>query len=386
MSAIKETSVHAATSRGRRQDPAIQSLRGIAVILMVAGHEIATNDDGARVGLWNDFYLGLADIRLPLFTLISGYVYAMVPIVEWGRYPQLIKGKSRRLLLPLITVGTVLYVLKRTLPGLNSNADGVALWQVYVFKFEHVWFLQSLFIIFLIVGILDSSGLLASRVRWSIATALAAITFVVVHVPAGVDVFTVSGALRLLPFFLLGYGLRRHALFDVRGAWAVATIVAFAGVYALRWLVIFHLYRPDEFADKAIAVGVGTTAVVLIYSARNLLNTTLLAWVGSFSFGIYLLHVFPAAASHHLLDHFGLHTSAVWFIGGLVVSISAPIAFQLMFRNVWFVRTFVLGERGTVSRNSGTGKVVAGMKRAFRIRFNARARVSASAATDPPIE
>jgi acyltransferase len=345
MSQFRLGSAYPPTSPTRRSDPAIQSLRGIAAIVLVAGHVIVNNDI-VRHGPWNFLWVLLVDIRMPLFTLISGYVYAMTPVDHWQDYPRLIKGKSRRLLLPLITVGAVLYVMKRSVPGLDSKWHTIAFWHIYVFRFEHLWFLQSIFIIFLVVGILDSSRLLASRVRWCAATAIAAIIFVVVHVPTEVDVFTVSGALHLLPFFLLGYGLRRYSLFDLRGVPAAAVTVAFAGVFTLRLFTIFGVYHPDEFVDKAIAVGVGATALVLIYSARNLLNTRLLTWVGGFSFGIYLLHPFPVAASRKLLEHFGIHGDWEFLVVGVAVSIAAPIAFQIMFRNVWFVRTLVLGERG----------------------------------------
>ena len=325
---------------------------------MVAGHVIMVHH-GVRVGLWDYSYRALVDVRMPLFTLISGYVYAMVPVAQWQDYLQLMKGKSRRLLLPLITVSTVLYFVRYIVPGLNSNVHDIAFWHVYVFRFEHLWFLQSLFVIFLVVGILDSLGFLASRVRWSTATAVAAIIFVVVHVPTEFDVFTVSGALRLLPFFLLGYGLRRHSLFDLRGAPAIAATLAFAGAYTLRFLTIFGVYRPDEFVDKAIAVVVGATAVVLIYSARNVLNTRLLAWVGSFSFGIYLLHVFAAAAARKLLEHFGVHADGALFVAGLLMGIAAPIVFQSLFRNAGVVQTFVLGERLTTGRHLFTRKDMA---------------------------
>lgn len=340
------------TSRPRRQqDRSIQTLRGIAVILVVTFHVIGKENSGLRVGpdsAFNYFDLGLADIRMPLFTLISGYVYAIVPVAQWRDYPQLIKGKSRRLLLPLITVGSVLYIVKCNVPGLNNSDDALAFWRVFVFPFEHLWFLQSIFIVFVVVGILDGSRLLASRARWSVVTVLAAVIFVVVLVPPEVDVFTLSGALRLLPFFLLGYGMRRHALFDLRGAPAVAAaVVAFAGIYAIRLLTIFGAYRPDQYVDKAITVGVGATALVLIYSARNVLNTKLLAWIGGFSFGIYLLHVFAAAVSRIFLQDVGVYRVSELFVAGLLMGIGAPIVFQLIFGKVWFVRTFVLGERGT---------------------------------------
>jgi peptidoglycan/LPS O-acetylase OafA/YrhL len=366
MSAISD-SVPPPSRPRRQQDRSIQSLRGIAVILLVTFHVIGTGNSGLRVGhdsVWNYFDLGLADIRMPLFTLISGYVYSMVPVAQWRDYPQLIKGKSRRLLLPLITVGSVLYLAKCTVPGLNGGDGGLAYWRVFVFKFEYLWFLQSIFIVFVVVGILDGSGLLASRARWFSVTVLAAVVFVVVQVPPNVDVFTLSGALRLLPFFLLGYGMRRHAVFDLRGAPVLAAaIIAFTGIYAIRALTIFGTYRPDQYIDKAVAVGVGATALVLIYSARNVLNTKWLAWIGGFSFGIYLLHVFGTASSRIFLEHVGVHRVSALFIAGLLMGIGAPIMFQLIFGKVWFIRTFVLGERGNgrppLSRKGATADVSA---------------------------
>jgi peptidoglycan/LPS O-acetylase OafA/YrhL len=336
----------------RQQDRSIQTLRGIAVLLLVAFHVIGDSaHSGLRVGPdspFNYFDLGLADVRMPLFTLISGYAYAMLPVAQWRDYPQLVRGKSRRLLLPLVTVGTVLYIVKCTVPGLNSGDDGLAFWRVFVFRFEYLWFLQSIFIVFVVVGMLDASRLLASRTRWSIVTVLAAVVFVFVQVPSRADVFTLSGALRLLPFFLLGYGMRRHALFDLRSLRAVASaVVAFAGIYAIRVLTITGTYRPDRHVDRVIAVGVGATALVLLYSARHVLNSKLLGWIGGFSFGIYLLHVFATAGSRMVLEHVGIYRISELFIAGLVMGVGAPIAFQLVFGKVWLIRTFVLGERST---------------------------------------
>jgi hypothetical protein len=76
------------------------------------------------------------------------------------------------------------------------------------------------------------------------------------------------------------------------------------------------------------------------------------------SFGIYLLHVFAAAASRKLLEHFGVDGDGVLFVAGLLIGIAAPIAFQLLFRNSAVVRTFVLGERLTTGRHLFTRKDV----------------------------
>jgi acyltransferase len=373
MPEITSPSSDLATSRIRPRDASIQALRGVAVILMVAGHVIGTAHRGLHVAdhsLWQYLYLALADIRMPMFTLISGYVYAMVPVAHWRHFPRLVKGKSRRLLLPLITVGTVLYLLERVAPGTNYDPHDVPLWRVYVFGFEHLWFLQSIFVIFLVIGLLDSSGVLAARPGWYAITAIAAAVFVIVHVPTEMDVFTVSGVLRLLPFFLLGYGLRRHSLFDRPRALTLAIALAFAGAYAVRLVTIFDIYHPGDYMENVISLTVGATAVVLIYSARNLLNTRALAWIGSFSFGIYLLHVFATAATRVFLEHVGMHLTWELFAIGLLMGLAAPIAFQLAFRNVSVVQTFVFGERMTSARHSptptsGAEKMIADIRTIF---------------------
>ncbi len=337
------------TSQTRPQDSSIQALRGLAVILLVAFHVIGSSSRGLRVpdsSVWHYSSLALEDIRMPLFTLISGYVYAMVPMARWKDLPKLIRGKSRRLLLPLMTVGTVMYFLGKAVSGTNFDDRDVALWRVYVFGFEHLWFLQAIFVIFVVMGILDCLGVLNSTRGWFVVLLVAAIADVFIKVPVEFDVFSVSGALGLIPFFLLGYGLRRHGVFDLRGVAAVATTVVFGALYVVRSLTLFGNYRPDEHIAKTIALAVAAMGVVLLYSARNVINTRLLAWIGGFSFGIYLLHVFATAGSRMLLKHAGMSQTWELFAICLFMGITAPIVFQIVFRNVGFVRTFVLGERG----------------------------------------
>lgn len=338
----------------RTQDASIQALRGIAVILMVSGHVIGIGNRGLRVpdnSVWHFFYLALEDMRMPLFTLISGYVYAMVPVARWVQYPQLIKGKSRRLLIPLVTVGTMQYVLACAVPGSNFNPRGIPIWRIYVFGFEHLWFLQSIFVIFLVVGVLDSSHILDSPVRWGVLTGISALLFILVQVPARMDVFTVSGAVRLLPFFLIGYGLQRHSLFDLRGGAALTVSALFLSFYAIRLLAVFDVFHPDGYVNRAITFAVGATALVLIYSVRKYLGAPLLAWIGGFSFGIYLLHDLATAATRMGLERLGVHQLWFLFVAGLLMGISAPIVFQWLFRNVGIVQKYLLGERSTAGRH-----------------------------------
>lgn len=343
-----DASVRDRSIRGRRRDSSVQTMRGIAVILMVSGHVIGgLPGTGLRVeadSLWRYEYLALADIRMPLFTMLSGYVYAMRPVEQIGDYPQLLRAKSRRLLLPLLTIGTLQYCLQSIVPGTNTRPDE-AFWRIYLFGFDHLWFLQSIFLIFLIVGMLDGLGMLSMKPAWLLAFAVASAAWIAISVPPNVNVFSLSGALRLLPYFLIGYALRRFAFHGIN-RWSVFFLIAlFSTAYPVRLLTILGRYEPSLQVNRVVALAVGSSAVALLFSVRHLLDNRFLAWIGQFSFGIYLLHVLATSGSRIILEHLGVHFRAGLFVVGLTVGIMAPIAFQLLFRRSKFVQTCMLGER-----------------------------------------
>lgn len=122
---------------GTMRDVAIDSLRGIAIILMVTGHVIGNvAETGMRVADdsgWRYFYLLLEDVRMPLFTALSGLVYGLRPLTTFSGYPRLIKGKVRRLLVPLVTVGLSFHVVQSLTPGTNSGSALSDAWRVLVY-------------------------------------------------------------------------------------------------------------------------------------------------------------------------------------------------------------------------------------------------------------
>lgn len=68
----------------------IETLRGIAILLVVAGHVIGSAPDG---GMKIDFphplrylYLWIDYIQMPLFTAIAGWVYALKPAALPGGF------------------------------------------------------------------------------------------------------------------------------------------------------------------------------------------------------------------------------------------------------------------------------------------------------------
>src|SRR4051794_34829890 len=99
---------------------------------MVAGHVIGSDATrGLQVGndsLWRLGYLALEDIRMPLFTTISGFVYALRAVGGGAAYGRLVQGKTRRLLVPLVSVGALLFAVELAVPGVNRRPDPSSFW------------------------------------------------------------------------------------------------------------------------------------------------------------------------------------------------------------------------------------------------------------------
>ena len=138
---------------------------------------------------------------MPLFTVLSGYVYAMnradLPTLD-----RFVWKKARRLLLPFAVVAATYWSIK----ALVLHEQAPTLWAVYLFSYEHFWFLQAIITIFLVVGVVDAvPGQMSLGSRWrSVCSRL-------VRTPSTMKSPTSSRSgdfLYLAPYFVFGMLLR----------------------------------------------------------------------------------------------------------------------------------------------------------------------------------
>ena len=84
----------------------IETLRGIAILLVVMGHIIGSTPTGGMQidfpSLWRFLYLWIDYIQMPLFTAIAGWVYALKPTGK-KHFINFTLKKVYRLLIPMIT-------------------------------------------------------------------------------------------------------------------------------------------------------------------------------------------------------------------------------------------------------------------------------------------
>ncbi len=101
------------------KDLFVETLRGLAITLVVIGHVIGSASDGGMQVSDDSFlrylyYTFIEFLQMPLFTIIAGWVYALNPIKQ-GNFLPFIKKKVYRILVPMIVVGVVYFLLSEVL-------------------------------------------------------------------------------------------------------------------------------------------------------------------------------------------------------------------------------------------------------------------------------
>lgn len=326
----------------------IQSLRGLACVLLVLFH-VAGDAPDAGLRLPQDHPLQffnhvLMYFRMPLFAVIAGYVYARRPCgPDWTGF---LLGKARRLLLPLLSVGTAFALVQAAAPGANTRLASP--WQVLVLPTAHFWFLQALFLVFLCTAALERLGLLRTWRRALLLAGAAAALHGVISAPAW---FSLDGAVYLLQYFVLGVAARLMPA--PPRALLVGAGLAF-GVLALGVLASDQPFRhPQSLVTLAIS-GLGTWLLVFLPWQQPLL-----ARLGDHSYAIFLFHVFFTAASRIALQRLGVDELAVLVSVGLAAGILGPVAIGLLIARIPWAATLLTGAKPPVAAitdaRKGTG-------------------------------
>ncbi len=312
----------------------IDTLRGLACLLLVAFHVVGFNENlGLRLSdgplrVINDL---LGHLRMPLFTFLSGIVYAWRP----SRQPlAFLRGKARRLLLPLLTVGTLFAVIQALVPDTNSSVRD---WHMlHLLPVGHYWYLEALFLIFVLVALFESLGLLATRRGFTLVFA-AAVLFSLFGSRS--PYFGFNGMLYLLPYFLAGLGIQRFGLAE--GLDRRAAVVMLGAVLAILLLIGTGLVdNPPRISISALAIGLlGCTALLRLDWQWHWL-----ARIGYYSYGIFLFHVFFSAGTRILLYRLGVEAIAPHFVLGLTAGILGPILLEKVLQEHRLGRTLLLGQ------------------------------------------
>ncbi|HYX05716.1 MAG TPA: acyltransferase [Bacteroidales bacterium] len=336
-----------------KKDQSIETLRGLAIILMVAGHVIGnTSETGMRVeddSVFRHMYFSLKFLRMPLFTVISGYVYALRPL-DTTMIGKFIKGKARRILLPMIAVGTLQYFVRIIVPGTNKTPDISNIWSIYFFPFDQFWFLQSIFLIFLSITLLEYFKLLRTPLKWFISFIFVCGMFL--QMPLFTSFFSFFGYIYLFPFFILGIGLYRFSNFLLSNKISFTLLFVFVASIIVQQLAWYNYLTIDLDRYSPLSLTIGISGIILLFKIKR--NLRWLAWFGYYAYGIYLFHVFGTAGSRIIISKFGIHHGMLIFSVGLLAGLLFPILLETFIDRSPRLRLIFLGLK---PRQVATGSI-----------------------------
>ena len=295
----------------------VQTLRGLACLCLVAYHVVgATNLQGMHIasGWLRDLMDALAVVRMPLFGLIAGAMYGYSQKYGW----ELVRYKSQRLLIPMLTVGTGFAITQYLVPG--TNLPMKELYLIHIVPVAHYWFLESLFLIFCTVAVVEKLWPIQSTSTWCAVFGLSVLVYL--YTP-GVVWFSILGATYLMPYFLVGLGMTRLRWDDQQVKRRAGLMLTAAGILAL-WAV--WLFSPEALLDRRSAL-VLTAGICLSSGLWSLgMRQPLLARIGDYSFAIFLFHVFFTAPTRMALQGAGWDSHATVFMALMVTGIMGPMA------------------------------------------------------------
>lgn len=326
-------------SAPKKRVPFWDNARFACITLVVIGHGIqrlTADSNNAYV-----VYLFIYAFHMPAFAMISGYFSKSDP----PNRGQMMKVLTD-ILLPYAVMEIIWTVVKSLVEGRNAFNPSQPSWTL--------WFLLALGIFRLILPYLV-------LLRWPLVWA------VVFSVSVGyfdnVDsTFSLSRAIGILPFFVLGWKVRQWGLVDKwriveEQTWYVraGAIVVLGGWLAIIWVGIerwreFELHRWFFYDDSYAGIGgdewwagfvrLALIALTALLSAAFFVliprSHTWMTAFGQSTMYVYLLHSFVLYPLRETGILKGEHSSAMW----LVSMVLACIAISIALSSPWVRRVF----------------------------------------------
>lgn len=341
------------TSR-HAKDLKIETLRGLALTLMVIGHVIGGSASvGMRVeddSLLRYLYDSLIYVRMPLFTAISGYVYALRPLAADGSLNAFARGKAYRLGIPLVVVSTLFFLSQWLVPSTSESPRLEDFFFAFFHGYAHFWFLQAILVIFLLVALLERAGLI-TRYRPALLV-LAGSVAVALGMPVPTSFFSLDRAVGLLPFFLLGLCVCRFADALGRRGRLLAIPCAALLLMAVHQAYLLGVLQMDERLLPILGMALGLCAIHSLIVYR--VYWWPLSFLGYYAYEVYLFHVFGTAGTRIILNRLGVEHGAAIFVVGLAAGLLLPILLKRVVRHQPLLNMLLFGsKRPTEKRKLG---------------------------------
>ena len=314
----------------------IDTLKGVAILLVVVGHSIQTNISDFDS---NVVFRIIYSFHMPLFMFLSGYViYGHIhsPLSGW------LIDKFKRLVIPFLSWAIIMKLI-------NYNSDSFT---QYFFKLYHspdngLWFLWVLFINYCILGTILQFGKSLKEVKLLL-------TIIILYLTP-ISVLGFYWIKWLFPFFATGYILGEY---KNKLPQSILTLsLLFSGTFP--FLVYFwyrtknpsfNQYISDIFATcgivpymsiidmfyRYLVAFAGILLVVQIIKRLEKYNFLLLSWLGTCTLDIYV---------SHQLFLWGIGEGILKIVSTIVLALSLSLVLSFCLRQSKFLSMLFLGQK-----------------------------------------
>lgn len=283
----------------------ISFLQTFTIILVVVGH-CFIGEAGEEPLVYGMMWI--YSFHMPMFILLSGWLFSykykdnLYSIRLFGK-DSFVVGKVRRLLVPYFLLSSIVFLFKPYLSNYAARPIGFTfdeyLYQL-LYPYDNVmgqlWFLPTLFFIFLIVVVINK---LLSTIPLRVSQVMMLLVFLICSLlfkPLQIEILNISGILHYLFYFQLGVVIQRYEILEKIGKTKVH-------VEALLLLIasVCLLMVPPFVGDHQVAALIGIVFSICLGYIYLCHNSHFLDHLHGASYTIYLFSWFPQVICNQLL-------------------------------------------------------------------------------------
>lgn len=335
-------------SATKKRNTTIDLLRVIAIITLVIEHTIGSDSKGGMQIEYPSFmrhiYLYTNYYGIPLFSAISGYVYAMRPAISFKDH---FISKFKRLMQPALSVGIIYFLIQYITPNTNVQRELSDIWEIFIYPYTYFWFLPSLFLTMLLQYGIDKFKLNNSLTRSLIILAIALLCKVGINngiIEGTPNFFSYQGAIGIFVFFNLGYIIFKYGKNIPKVAYTIIGIISIVfSVVLLENTWLNNMGNRDYLLYNCVSPIL--ICGLLLFLLKITIPTKYLHKAANYTMGIYLFHGFGTSGGRIMLRMLSVENEMIILVVSSILAILISVIGVLIIRKTSFTASILLGEK-----------------------------------------